>query len=193
MLQAVLSLGARRLSEASPVAAHLSPGDIILSVNLCPVKGSRDWLTCLTNVPVLLSHEAEQRSTGSKSLVSAKDLVDQLARHEPYRGMFRNMIPPTYQLIPLVEVLIVFHASTLSGVTNQQVSVLQALDTAYQKSSRGVRQSAWPARRWTYVLIMSSALWSVPIPTILSHCEVILIVDGFLCPSYFGSGALFRE
>ncbi|CAL8462284.1 g1815 [Coccomyxa elongata] len=77
----------RRLSEASPVAAHLSPGDIILSVNLCPVKGSRDWLTCLTSVPVLPSHAAQQRSAGSKSLVSAKDVVDQLARQEPYRGI----------------------------------------------------------------------------------------------------------
>ncbi|EIE24169.1 hypothetical protein COCSUDRAFT_41457 [Coccomyxa subellipsoidea C-169] len=32
----------RQLSEASPVGAYLSPGDMILSVNQCPVKGSRD-------------------------------------------------------------------------------------------------------------------------------------------------------
>ena len=70
------------------MAAHLFTGDIILSVNLCPVKGSRDWLTCLmTSVPALPSHAAQQRSAGSKSLVSAKDVVDQLARQKPYKGM----------------------------------------------------------------------------------------------------------
>ncbi len=177
------------------MAAHLSPGDIILSVNLCPVKGSRDWLTCLTSVPALPPHAAQQRSAGSKSLVSAKDVVDQLARQEPYRGMSGNLISSVSLFSTscgTTDSVQIFTLSVLLKLPASRCLLLQALDTAYQKSSRGVRQSARPGRRWTYVLIMSSALWSVPIPTILGICKVTLIVDGF-SPLFSLGGALFLK
>ena len=69
------------------MAAHLSWGDVILSVNQCPVRGSRDWLTCLTNMPALPSDVARRRADSAESLLPAKeDLVARAGQPAPYTG-----------------------------------------------------------------------------------------------------------
>lgn len=70
------------------MAAHLSSGDVILSVNQCPVRGSRDWLTCLTNMPALPSDVAQRRADSAESLLPAKeDLMARAGQPAPYTGI----------------------------------------------------------------------------------------------------------
>ena len=38
----------RMLAEGSPLAPHMRRGDMLLSVNECPVRSSADWLACIT-------------------------------------------------------------------------------------------------------------------------------------------------
>ena len=39
----------RKVAGDSLLASHLSPGDVLLSVNQCQLRGSADWLKCLTS------------------------------------------------------------------------------------------------------------------------------------------------
>ena len=108
------SIDCRRLSEASPVGAYLSPGDMILSVNQCPVKGSRDWLACLTNMPALTS--SRSHAANAESLLSAKSFIDQGGRPAPYTGALSTIRPLYYpQAVNVLYLELCPCAATLSA------------------------------------------------------------------------------
>lgn len=85
----------RKLGDGSPVAGYLSPGDVILSINQCPVMGSRDWVTCLIKMPASPLYAAAPQS-------GSPDALRQAVQPGPSTGMLD--LTPVHALVEFLPV-----------------------------------------------------------------------------------------
>lgn len=85
------SLSHRSMLEESPLADHLSPADLITSINECKIQNQADWMQCLTQ------QAGAYKNISDASALTASQLLDLMST--PVKGPGFPPIPSPCPLL----------------------------------------------------------------------------------------------